>query len=59
MKKSNLICYHVIRGSVSMGEMVTVHIRITENVADLSIKVIPRGQKRDHVIGKLLYDVAD
>ena len=58
-KKSNSICFHAIRESVAMGEMVTAHIRTTENVADLGTKVIPGGQKRDHLVGKLLYDLAD
>ena len=42
-----------------MGEMITEHIRTTENVADFGTKVIPAGQKRDRFVGKLLYDLAD
>ena len=55
--KSNSICYHAIRESVAMEEMVTVHIRTTENVADLGTKVIPGGQKRNHLVGKLFHDL--
>ena len=58
-KKSNSICFHAIRESVAMGEMTTAHIRTTENVADLGTKVIPGSQKRDHLVGKLLYDITD
>ena len=39
--------------------MVTAHICTTENVADFGTKVIPGDQKRDHLVGKLLYDLAD
>ena len=42
-----------------IGEMFTAHIRTTEKVADLGTKVIPGGQKRDHLVSKLLYDLAD
>ena len=58
-KKSNSIFSHAIRESVAMGEMAIAHTRTTENVADLDTKVIPGGQKRDHLVGKLLYDLAD
>ena len=40
-----------------MGEMVTAHIRTTENIAGLGTNVIPGGQKIDHLIGKLLHDL--
>ena len=42
-----------------MGEMVVAHIRTIENVTDFGTKVIPGGQKRDHLVGKLLYDLSD
>ena len=42
-----------------MGEMITSHIRTTDNVSDLGIKVIPGGQKGDYLVGKLLYDLTD
>ena len=56
-KKSNSIYYHAIRESAAMGEMVTAHIRTTENIAGLGTNVIPGGQKIDHLIGKLLHDL--
>ena len=58
-KKSNAICYHAIRESVAMDEMLTAHIRSVDNPADLGTKVIPGGQRRDHLVSKLLYDLAD
>ena len=58
-KKSNSICYHAIRESVAMREMLTAHIRTTEYVTDFGTKVIPRGQRRNHRVSKLLYDLAD
>ena len=58
-KKSNSICYHAIRESVAMGESKTTHIRSEENPADLGTKVMPGGRKRDYLISKVLYDLAD
>ena len=42
-----------------MGEIVTVHIRSEENVADLCTKVIPGGAKRQFLTSLVLYDVCD
>ena len=53
-KKSNSICYHAIREAVAMGEILTTHIAMGENVADLATKVIMNGPKTDYLIGKLL-----
>jgi len=58
-KKSNQICYHAIRESVAMGECLTGHVSSKENPADLATKLIPGGQTRDYLIGKLLYDICD
>ena len=58
-KKSYSICYHTIREFVTMEEMLTSHIRNAENPADLGTKVIPGGQKRDHLVSKLLFDLTD
>ena len=56
-KKSNSICYHAIHEAVAMGEILTTHIATGENVADLATKVIMNRPKRDHLIGKLLFDI--
>ena len=58
-KKSNSICYHAVRESVAMGETLTGHIPTAENPADLATKVIAGGMKRDHLVGKLLFDICD
>jgi hypothetical protein len=58
-KKSNSICYHAIREAVAMDEIRTGHIRSEENPADIAMKVIPGGLKCNHLIAKLLYDIAD
>jgi len=42
-----------------MGECLTGHIESTKNPADLATKFIPKGQKRDYLIGKLIYDICD
>lgn len=60
LKKKNLsLCYHAVRESVAMGEMITAHIRTNENVADIATKILCAGQKRNYLVSKLLYDVAD
>jgi hypothetical protein len=58
-KKSLQICYHACRESVAMGESLTGHCDTNDNRADLATKIIPAGQKRNHLVGKLLYDLAD
>jgi hypothetical protein len=58
-KKSNSICYHAVRESVAMGEMLTSHIPTEDNIADIGTKIIPGGRKRDHLVGQVLYDIAD
>ena len=58
-KKSNSVSYHAVREAVAMGECLTGHISTNENPADLCTKVIYGGQKRDHLVGLMLYDIAD
>ena len=58
-KKSNQICYHAVRELVAMGESLTGYIPTAENCADLATNIIPGGQKRDHLVGKLLFDIVD
>jgi hypothetical protein len=58
-KKSNSVCYHFARESVAMKESLTGHVSSNENMADIATKVIGGGQKRDHLVGMLLHDVAD
>jgi hypothetical protein len=58
-KKSNSICYHANRESVAMGETLTAHISTHENCADLATKVHGGGQKINHLVSKVLYDLAD
>jgi len=58
-KKSNSICYHAIRESVASGESLTGHIASTENPADIATKIIPSGQLREKLVGKLLRDIYD
>ena len=58
-KNSNSICYHTVRESVAMGESLTGHIPTAENCTYLATKIIPGGKKRDHLVGKLLFDIVD
>ena len=41
-KKSNSICYHAIRETVVMQEILTGHVKLDENPADLLTKVVFR-----------------
>ena len=54
-KKSNSICYHAVREAVAMGECLVGQIPTHNNLADLCTKVIPGGQKRDHLVSLILY----
>ena len=56
-KKSNTICYQTVRESVAMGDSLMVHIKSTENLADIVTKVMTNGQKRRNLVNKLLYDL--
>jgi hypothetical protein len=58
-KKSNYICYHAVRESASMGESSIGHVPSVDNPADIFTKVVPGGQKRNHLIRLLLYDMCD
>jgi hypothetical protein len=54
-KKSNSICYHMIRESVAMGETLTGHVRSEDNPADICTKVIAGGMKRERLTDMILY----
>ena len=50
-KKSNAVCYHAVREeAVAMGECLTGHISTHDIPADICTKLIPGGQKRDHLV---------
>ncbi len=61
LKKSNSVCYHTVRGeAVAMGKCLTGHNILTnDNPANLYTKIIPGGQKQDHLVGLILYDIND
>jgi hypothetical protein len=58
-KKSNSICYHAVRESAAMGESIIGNVPSVDNPADICTKVVPGGQKRNHLIGLLLRDLCD
>ena len=35
------------------------HVSTHDNPADICTKLIPGGQKRDHLVGLILYDISD
>ena len=53
------VYYHAVREAVAMGECLIGHVSTHENPADIATKVLPGGQKRDHLIGLVLYDIVD
>jgi hypothetical protein len=58
-KKSNSICYNAVRESAAMGESIIGHLPSVENPADIFAKIVPGGQKRNHLIRLLLHDLCD
>jgi hypothetical protein len=59
LKKSKSICYHAVRESDAMGESIIGHVPSIDNPADICTKVVPGGQKRNHLIRLLLHDLCD
>jgi hypothetical protein len=58
-KKSNSIFFHAVRESAAMGESIIGHVPSVDNPADICTKVVPGGQKRNHLILLLLHDLFD
>jgi hypothetical protein len=58
-KKSNSICYHVVHESAAMGESLIGYVPSVDNPAHICTKVVPGGQKRNHLIHLLLHDLCD
>jgi hypothetical protein len=58
-KKSNSIFYHAVRESAAMGKSIIGHVPSVENPDDICTKVVPGGQKRNHLIRLLLHDLCD
>ena len=51
-KKSNSICYHAMRESVEMKEILTGNVLSVDNSLDISTNVFPGGVNQNHLIGK-------
>jgi hypothetical protein len=58
-KKSNSICYHVVRESSSMGESIIGHVPSVDNPADICTKVVPGGHEENQLIHLLLHELCD
>jgi hypothetical protein len=58
-KKSNSLCYHMVRESAAMGESIIGHVPSVDNPADICTKVVAGGQERNHLIRLLLHDFCD
>ena len=57
-KKSNSVCYHAVRESVTMKEVLTSHIPTHQNYANLLTKVL-YGQKQRNCVEGIMYDIYD
>jgi hypothetical protein len=58
-KKSNSMCYHVVRKSAAMGESIVGHVPSVDNPDDICTKFVMGGQKRNNFICLLLHDLCD
>ena len=58
-KKLNLVCYHAVRDAVAMGECLTGHVSTHDNPPDICTKIMPGGQKHDHLVGLILHNLTD
>jgi hypothetical protein len=58
-KKSNSILYHAVCESDAIVEYITGYVPSVDNPADIFTKVVPGGQKRNHLIHLLLHDLCD
>ena len=57
-KKSNSICYHLVREAATMKECLTTHIPTLNNYADLLTKVL-YGKKQRDLVGDVLHYIYD
>ncbi len=55
-KKCNSICYHAVRESVAMDELLNAHINSEENLLDLMTKVTLSSKCRQ-LVGNIFYDI--
>ena len=58
-KKENSVCYHEIRESAAMGEIMTTHVATLDNPADLCTRFIFGGQKQNNLVSLNLYNIKD
>ena len=58
-KKSNLICYHAVRESVAMGEMLTGHVPSKLSLADLLTQVLFGSLRRTLCSTVHMADISD
>ena len=56
-KISNSICYHAVRETFAMGEVMTGYVKTDENPADMLTKVVGGGIKRKNLVQMYLYDI--
>jgi hypothetical protein len=57
-KKCNSICYHAIRELVAMGEILLMHIKTGDDLADFLTKTTS-GAMRCKLVNGVVYDIYD
>jgi hypothetical protein len=58
-KRSKSICYHATCESADMGESIIGYVPSVDNPAYICPRVVPCGQKQNHLILLLLHDLCD
>jgi hypothetical protein len=58
-KKSNSLCYHIVRDYAAMVESISGHVPSVYNTADICNKFVAGGQKRNHLMRLLLHYLCD
>jgi len=56
-KKTNSICYHLIREGAVRDEWRTAYVNTHDNEADLLTKLLPSGEKRRGFVRRLLHHI--
>ena len=56
-KNPNSICYHAIRESVAMKEILTGHAPSVDKPEEICTKVVQGGANWKHLIGKVIHDL--
>jgi hypothetical protein len=56
-KEANAIAYHAVKEACAMKEILICYVPTDHNVANLMMKVLPSGERRDNPVERLLYNI--